>query len=182
MSINLLPPQMRQEEEGFPWAAALGFFFACWLCTYLLVLGWGEVHHRQKQIAASGEASARAVEILKEKKQAEKQLASLQVELDSWQIESRRSSALAELLAQLRWRVPQSLWFDQLAIGQDGELQLRGVALSLASLSRFMAELEQFPALGEVTLLSTEQREGHYTFRLQAQVVDMQRGDGHGKN
>lgn len=184
MKINLLPPQLRKEEENFPWAGALLVFATALVCTFLLVLGWAEVNLRRKQLILAQEASVQAEKLLKEQDQAQKRLNKLQVELGSWQTEQKRSRACTDLLAQLRWRVPENAWLTRLTLRQDGELELTGGVLNLASLSRFLKELEYFPLLQTVTLLRTENKAGYYTFKLQAQLgnLPVERGREHGEN
>lgn len=176
MRINLLPPHLRQEQERFPWGAALCIFVLCWLCTFLQVSGWSQVQQRQRQIAQVQEATRQAEENVEQLKQAKKELESLQLEFDSWQSESKESRILIELLAQLRWRVPQNLWFDKLEVAEDGQLTLTGGALSLASVSRFLAELELFPLIESVALKSTEKKEDYYSFKLQGKLNKQERG------
>lgn len=174
MSINLLPPQLKAEGESFPWIASLTFFGIVWLCTFLLVLGWGQVRVTRRTLEETQEAKVEAEKIIAQRNQAQKKLEGLELDLDSWQIEQRRAGVFTEFLAQLRWHVPTRLWFTRLAIGKEGELELAGGTLNLASLSCFLEELEAWPNLGEVTLVSTKQQpQGYYTFQLKAPLNNL---------
>ncbi len=172
MSINLLPPDLRREEARFPWPEALLAFVLAWTCAFLLFCGWTQIQRRQARLAEAQTAASDARRQTARLAASERRLAKLESEAARWREQQKRNRVFAELLEGIRWLVPPDLWFTDLELTQAGELHLRGGARTLASLSRFLAELKRFPPLAEVRLQQAKlEGEGkYYFFALTAQV------------
>jgi len=176
MNINLLPPHLRQEEEKFPWKAALLTFALGWLCAFLLVFGWGQVRFLEQRLELSQPAKEQAQLVLGQLAAAEKRLESVSRAQRSLWAHQRSSEAFGELLSQLRWHVPEDMWFTSLEINETGRFLLTGRVFSLAGLSSFLMELRQLPQLQEPVLQSTTRKDAYYEFQIEAKAELLQAG------
>lgn len=157
--INLLPPELRPSEGISRKKLVLGFG----VTTLVLFLGFfvllpmayyqaesEKIHHYSQEYALLQEKLQR-VEFLEQK------ISRLGKEKEQLSRIIQKKSEWAKILNDFMDRIPQDVWLEHFAAGEDGTILMEGYSFSLASVGIMVDQLEQLSYTGLVTLVSAEQ-------------------------